>query len=160
VEFHREQVYLCSVLGCYSRPYPPAVVIPFNRPEAKAWWGAWEPALLGLATVVTVASLFVAWFSLVTLYLLPVRLMAFFLDREITLGGTWRLASAALLPGALLINGALLAYGLGGLDLLRFLLAFLAHFAVAWIYLAGAVFALPTVLLKPSANPFVPGTVV
>ena len=46
-------------------------------------------------------------------------IIAYFKDRRLTARGAWKLASAALLPGALLVCAGIVLYGLGVADLLR-----------------------------------------
>jgi hypothetical protein len=157
VEFRRETFGLCSFLGCWSWNYPLEKTIPFNQPDLQSHWGAWA-TMIHLCTALAVfMGLFASWFVLATIYAPMVRLFAFFKDRELTLAGSWKLVGAALLPGSLLVSGALVLYGLGFLDLPRFLAVWLLHFFVGWAYLLVSPRRLPAVadaLPRAHRNPF------
>lgn len=157
VEFHRRNVAFCSVFGCLNVDYPKDFTILFNRPELQSRWGAWQPMILWLAGLGVVAWLFFSWFSLATLYFAFVRAYAFFKDRRLTLSGSWKLCAAALIPAGLLAGGTILLYGLGIVDLLRFLWLFSLHLVAAWVYLVGSPLRLPRAsdaIPKVTRNPF------
>jgi len=157
IEFRRESWAICSMFGCWSWNYPGGQVIPLNQPDLQSLWGAWETMIylwIGLAVWI---GLFVSWFLLATLYSPMLRVYAFFKDCDLNLAGSWKLAGAALLPGALLVSAALVLYGLDVLNLFSFLLIWLLHFFVAWIYLFISPRRLPTATdAVPSVrrNPF------
>lgn len=157
VEFHRRNVAFCSVFGCLNFDYPKDSTIQFNRPELQSRWGAWQPMILWIAGLGVVVWLFLNWFLLATLYFVPVRVYTFFKDRQVTLLGSWKLCGAALLPGALLAAGTILLYGLGLVDLLRFLWLFSLHIIVGWVYALVSPLRLPRAsdaLPKTTRNPF------
>ena len=104
---------------------------------------------------------------LATLYCLVARMHAFFKDRQLTVLGSWKLAAAALLPGALLTAAGIVLYGLGLIDLLQFLFLWALHLMVGWVYLFVSPLRLPRASdaaaaprdpfakpKPPSANPF------
>lgn len=154
VEFHRTNVAVCGIAGCARRAYPAGATMQFNRSELEAWWGAWQPMLFGIAALAVVAGLFASWLVLATVYFPVAWVIAYFKDRRLTARGAWKLAAAALLPGALLVCAGIVLYGLGIADLLRLLVLWLAHFAVGWVYLVMAPFRLPPVTAKLTGNPF------
>ena len=158
VEFHQNNFQLGTFLGRLTLDYPAGQSWEFNRPELEPWWGAWEPMLLGLVFLGVVAFLFVCWTALATLYGLGARGLAVFKDRRLTLGGSWRLAAAALMPGALLLTLGLLRYGLGALDLVQLSLVVILHFLVPWAYWIAATLVIPRLPDVPpaSSNPFAP----
>jgi hypothetical protein len=91
------------------------------------------------------------------MYCLPVWLVGFFANRDLSLRGSWRLAGAALLPGALLLTAAIVLYGSGAFDLVRLAVAGAAHPVVGWVYLIVSPLRCPS---HPAAgaikkNPFV-----
>ena len=143
VEFRQRHAALCSPYGCLIREYPPGWTIQFNRPELESWWGAWQLTLYTFTGVAVVVWLFASWLVLATLYGPIARIYSFFKDRRITLVGSWKLAAAALLPGALMIAGAIVLYGLGLLTLLQFLIVWVLHFVVGWAYLFASLLQLP-----------------
>jgi len=154
VEFHRTNYAVCGFAGCVRRAYPTSATMQFSRAELESWWGAWQPMLYGLVGLAVVAGLFASWLLLASLYFPVAWVIAYFKDRRLTARGAWKLASAALLPGALLVCVGIVLYGLGIADLLRLLVLWLAHFVVGWVYLAMAPFRLPRVTADPKANPF------
>jgi hypothetical protein len=155
IEFGRESVRVFSLLGYLEWPYPPDYIIAFNRTELEPLWGAWEPAWLAIMVLVVVVGLMALWALLATVYLLPVRLVGFLANRRLDFRGSWKLAGAALLPGALLLTVAIVLFNLGGLDLIQFCLLFAAHVAVAWVYLWVGPLLLPRTEPQPTGdNPF------
>ena len=157
VEFHQDRVLLCSLPGCATFTYPKST-LDFNRTELQPRWDAWEPILLGLAALGTVFLLMLSWSMLATLHFGFAWLIAFFANRQLSLGGSWRLASAALMPGALLMTSGIVLYGLGILDLIRFGILFLLHLLLGPAFTLASLFFLP---LSPKAaliplNPFAP----
>jgi hypothetical protein len=155
VEFHETRLVIASLFGSLAFPYPRGWTIEFNRTELEPWWGAWEPILRGLAAVAVLILLPLVWAVLATVYCPLVRGFGYVLDRQLTWAGSWKLSAAALIPGALLMNAALVLYGLGGLDLLRLLILVAAHLALPWLYLIGGTMALPPRHEIPDeVNPF------
>jgi hypothetical protein len=154
IGFHQTNFAVCAFAGCLKRPYRSDATIQFNRPELESWWGAWQPMLFIFATLGVVVWLFVSWLALATLYFPVAWLIAYFKDRQLSILGAWKLAAAALLPGALLVALGLVLYGLGVADLLRLLFLWLAHIPVGWLYLACSPLRLPRVVPKGAANPF------
>ena len=123
--------------------------------ELGPWWGAWAPAMLAMAAGLVVMALMASWGCLATVYSLPVWLTGFFANRECGLGGSWRLAGAALMPGALLMCAAIVLYGCGALDLVRLAAAAAAHFVMGWVYLLVSPLRLPRIPAPaPNLDPF------
>jgi hypothetical protein len=117
-------------------------------------WGAWEPELLAISVLAGVAGLMLVWAMLATIYFLPVRLISFFTNRDLDFRGSWKLAGAALMPGALLLTAAIVLYDLAVLDLVQFCFFFGAHFALGWIYLFLSQLFLPRLVAPEQGNPF------
>jgi hypothetical protein len=68
---------------------------------------------------------------------------------------SWRLAGAALMPGALLMTAAILLYGIGFLNLVSFGFIFGAHFLIGWIYLFVSLLFVPRAPIAVNqGNPF------
>ena len=143
VEFGQYDVRIFSLFGFLQGRYPPGWRMAFNRVELEPWWGAWVPELLACAAGSVLAGLIVIWAILATLHSLPAWLIGFFANRDLSLGGSWRLSGAALLPGALFLTAAIFLYGLGLLDLVRLLVAAGAHLVIGWVYLVVSPLALP-----------------
>jgi len=155
VEFGREDFKIYSLFGCVQGAYPQSGAVPFNRAELGPWWGAWEPPILAMVAGLVVAGLVVSWACLATVYCLPAWLIGFFANRDCSLGGSWRLAGAALMPGALLMCAAIVMYGWSALDLVRLAVAGAMHLVVGWIYLVVSPLCLPRhQATTAQANPF------
>ena len=157
VVFARDRMHFISLLGPAYLPYPAGVEIDVSHPVLDPWWNAWRSAFYFGAGFAGALYLAVSWLALATLYTLPVRLLAWLAGRATSLGKCWRIAGAALLPGALWLGVALLLYAGAQLSLLGLLVAFALHFVVAWIYLIAAPFYLPRKSADPladGANPF------
>ena len=161
IEFTRERIKLASLLGYTSFPYPGGIEIELNRQSLDPRWNAWRPAFLFGGAFATALFLFASWFALATLYALPVRVLAWFGGRTASLGKSWRVAAASLLPGAVWMGGAILLYAVEQLSLVGLGVAFGVHFIFAWVYVLGAPFCLPRKgddVLATEANPFTPET--
>lgn len=156
VEFGKETFLVQSLLGYTEARYPAKWIVAFNRKELKPWWGAWQPALLAVAAAAVVVGLLLVWYALAAIYALPVRLVAFFSNRDLKLHECCRLAGAALMPGALLMAAGILLYDFGVLDLVG--LGFVAggHFVLGWIYLFASLLFLSKnpVAASTRKNPF------
>jgi hypothetical protein len=155
-EFGPRALRICSLLGCRTWAYPKGQTIYITRQESIPWWDAWEPNLLGIIAVVSGLSFLALWTLLPTLFFLPVRLCAYFADRQLTLGGAWRLSAAAFLPGSLALITAIILYAHGTADLIRFLIAVPGHLLFGIAYLVFAPRKLPFIpaVPPPSVNPF------
>ncbi len=157
VEFGRTDIRLRSLLGYAELIYPRDWKVEFNQSRLEPWFGAWSPWILAGAAAAVVVGLFVSWFALATLYWLPVWVLAFFANRDLGWRGSWRLAAAALLPGAIFLTLDIVAYGLCMVDLVGLGWGFGFHFVIGWIYVLAGVMLTPrhpaaTVAAK---NPFV-----
>jgi len=156
-EFGERDLRLLSLLGYLDLPYPNARIIPFEQAQLEPWWGAWAPPILGIAGLAVIGVCLIIWAILASCYFLPVWLLGFYSDRDLKARASWRLAGAALMPGALLFTTAILAYGFGLLDVIQLMAAGVLHLAVAWVYLIGGTLAAPRGLAAPATkNPFVP----
>jgi hypothetical protein len=155
VEFGTETFLVYSLIGYSEGRYPTGWIVAFNRKELKPWWNAWQPVLLFAAAAAVVAGLMLSWYALATLYALPVWLIAFFANRDLRFIECYRLAGAALMPGALLMAMAILLYGFGVLDLVGLAFVTAGHLVLGWIYLFVSPLFLPraTVVLG-NKNPF------
>ncbi len=163
VAFTRDRIKIGSLLGYTSLPYPGGVEIELSHQALDPWWNAWRPAFLFGGAFATMLWVFASWFALALLYTLPVRVLAWFGSRATSLSKCWRVATAALLPGAVWLGGALLLYATEQLSLVGLGVAFGLHFVIAWVYVLGAPFCLPRKgddALATGANPFTPAPVV
>ncbi len=156
VEFGRTDFKICSLLGFAQGGYPRGWIVAFNRTELEPWWGAWQPAILAVVAALVVVGLMLTWACLATVYFLPAWLVGFFANRDLSVWASWRLAGAAVMPGALFQIAAIVGYGLGALDLVRLGVAGAAHLAIGWVYLVTGLLSLPRhpAALPLQDNPF------
>ena len=156
LEFGADTLRIYSLFGCLETSYPHSGVIGMNFPELKPRWGAWSPVVLAAAGIGVVVSLLLSWVVLACIYFLPVWLIGLYGDRRLSLCGSWRLAGAALMPGALLMIAAVLLYGIGVVDVIRLLIAFALHIVLGWVYLLLAAWSAPKMPSSDAAqvNPF------
>ena len=155
IEFGRQNVRVFSLFGYMDFAYPQDYDIAFNRNELEPLWGAWAVELLLISAAAAVIFLLLSWWLLAGAYVLPLRLFLFYTNRRLNFHQCWRMASGALLPGALLMTAAVLVYAVGLLNLVSFLFAFVAHFIIGWIYLfLSVVFLPPAPEMATQGNPF------
>jgi hypothetical protein len=157
-EFGQTNLLAHSLLGYFSKNYPDGWLIAFNRPELSPRWGAWRPVFLALAVSGMVIYLLASWCVLATVYCTPVWLLGFFSNRDLTLKSSWKLAGAAVMPGAFAMLVAIFFYGIGMLDLVHMGFALALHVLLGWVYLGVSTFYVPRIgEAKEPANPFIPG---
>jgi hypothetical protein len=156
VEFGRTDIRCYSLLGFVACPYPRGYLIAFNRPEVEPWWGAWEPAITWISAILVAAGLPAGWALLATLYAPAAWFIGFFNNRKLDLAESWKLAGAALLPGALLMIAGIVGYGAGVLDLVGFGVIAGVHVVTGWIYVLISPLFAPKLPLAVAAqsNPF------
>ncbi len=155
VEFGGRDALFISLFGSVSVPYPDGVVISFNQPELNPWWGAWAPPILAMIVLGSIAGLMLTWALLALLYCGPICLLAFFSNRECGFGNGWRLAGAALMPGAAVLAAVIVVFGLGGMNLIELLVAWALHFLIGWVYMGLGIFHLPRLTgVTGKGNPF------
>jgi hypothetical protein len=148
----RSGVDVCSIFGCADLRYPVRDA-PFTRLDLEAQWGAWQPFLLGIAGITAGFAVLFVWWIFATIYFLPVRLLAFFQDREVTLGGSWRLCCAAMLPSTILLLLGIVGYRFRAVELIPLVLIAALHLVIPWVLIPFATLALPRLGPK-QANPF------
>ena len=153
-EFGKTSVRIFSLFGETECDYPPEYIIAANQRDAKPAWGAWSPDVLALVAIGTFVGLLLLWAVLATLYCLPVWIISFFSNRDLSLWASWKLAGGALMPGALLLTASLPLYELGMFDVVQFCFAFGMHLVVGWIYLFVSPMFLKRVLPGETKNPF------
>lgn len=153
-EFGRNSVRILTLFGNGEIFYPPGYIVAANQTDTRPIWGAWAPDILGLTALGVFLGLMLVWMVLATLYCLPVWLTCLFSNRDVSLGASWRVAGAALMPGALIVSLALALYETGGLDVLQLSLAFGLHLIIGWVYLFLSPMFLNRAGPKTKKNPF------
>jgi hypothetical protein len=153
-EFGGDSLLIFSLFGEAEIDYPADQSFYFNHTDLQPKWGAWAPDILGLAGIAVFLGLLLSWALLATLYFLPVWLIAFFANRDLGLLASWRLAGAALMPGALLMSLSIWLYGVGVFDLVKLCFAFGMHFLIGWVYLFVSPLFLQRAAPASKINPF------
>ena len=153
-EFGRDSLRVFSLFGESELAYPPALVLAANQTDARPAWGAWAPDILGLTAIGVFIGLLIVWALLATLFLMPVWLVCLFSNRDLNFRASWKLAGAALMPGALLLSLSLVLYGFGAFDIVQLCFAFGMHLVIGWIYLFVSPMFLTRVLPAEKKNPF------
>jgi hypothetical protein len=153
-EFGEHSLWVLSLFGLAEIQYPSDQAYYFSRPGVQPAWGAWAPEILGVAAIGTFFGLLLVWVVLATIYFLPVWLVSFFANRDMSFGQSWKLAGAALMPGALLLTLSIVLYGMGAFDLVQLCFAFGMHFIIGWIYLFVSPVCLNRALPGDRGNPF------
>jgi len=156
VEFGQSDFRVLSLFGCRPGGYPRGWILAFNRSELEPWWGAWSPTLLAITGAGVIAGLMGVWAALALLYAPIAWLLGFLNDRLLSLSGSWRLAGAALMPGALFMSVGLCLYGFGVLDLIQLIAVTVVHIVLGWVYVVYGSLSTP---VHPSVmalknNPF------
>lgn len=161
IEFGRKNARVFSMLGYEVVDYPPGWQMEFNRTELEPWLGAREPWIVVIAAALTIVALLISWFLLATLYCLPVKLITLFENRELGWGQSWKLAGAALMPGALFFTAGIVACGLNLVDVIQLSIIALLHILIGWIYLFISPLFVPRLAdaATPRGNPFADKTV-
>jgi hypothetical protein len=154
LELGRDTFRIFSLFGEAELDYPPDYTIALNQRDARPAWGAWSPDVLALAAIGTFFGLLLLWGGLATIYCGPVWLVCFFANRDLNLLASWRLAAAALMPGAALMSLALVLYGVRAFDLVQFCFACGMHLVIGWIYLFVSPLFLKRALPAEKKNPF------
>jgi hypothetical protein len=150
------RVVFQSLLGFTALPYPPGLEIPLDRVTTPGTWAAWRGPVRRTLAAGTFAGLLAAWGLLAAAYAAPLRLWVWAQGRTATAGGCWRMAGAALVPGALLMLGAIALYARGVIRLEGLLLAQPLHLLPGWalLLLAPRHLPRPAPAATAAANPF------
>lgn len=149
-----DRFLVCSLFGCTAFSYEGIGDRSVGRTETGAWWRAWQPFLFTAIALGHALYLIIAWWLLTIVYAWAIRLLAFYLDRDLDFTGATRVAQAALIPGALWLTATVFLHAAGWLDLLSVLVVLVMHVPVGWLYAGLACRSLP---LRPDvlpANPF------
>ena len=155
LELRRDYFQVCSLFGCGLFIYPSNTIY-IGRSTAEPWWGARQPIILALCGVITIVALLASWGTFTLIYAPVAKITAYFADRKLSFGESWRLAFAAQIPGALLMCLTIFFYGIQVFDFIRFLFFFALHFLVVWIYLFASIYSFPpkSATTPANINPF------
>jgi hypothetical protein len=158
-ELRSTSLTITSLLGSIDVAYPRGYVFALNRTELEPRWGAWRPHVLAGVALATFVGLLLLWALLGTVLAVPLRAYALLVDRCATFAGCGKLAVAALLPGALIMGTAILAYGFGHLRVGELLILNGVHLLVGSAYLLiSPLFLPPGQPTSPFCDPPLPAT--
>lgn len=147
---------LRSVLGCIEFDYPNSYKISLARSHLEPWWGARQPLIWALTFVVLILYLLVLWALLAVVWTFIAKLVAWFADRQLGWFGGWKVCSAALMPGALLLALAARLYHWQVIDLIALSFFYIGHVIVGLIYVVGVPFKCPKVDVVQTKKPTKP----
>jgi len=146
---------LSSAFGSLEFGYGNPSALDLSRSHLEPWWGAWRPVVLVAAGLTVAVGLLLLWTVLAWIYAPAAKLIAWFCDRQLSWPGAWRLACAALLPGAVLLALGLILYGLQMVDIFGLGYFGTVHLLAGWIYLLAApAFAPRSSSANINRNPF------
>jgi hypothetical protein len=152
LELHRRYFSVCpmfrAVTGVVKCRYPSGTVA-MGRTDLGTRWEAWRPMLSAVVVVGVFGLLLLSWAVLATVYALPARFVAFIGSRDLDLGQCWNIAGAALMPGAALMEVAILLYGIQWADMIGLTIITATHLVVGWIYLFMSIWQAPKAAPKP-----------
>jgi hypothetical protein len=148
---------LSSAIGSVEMGYPRLLSVDLSRTHLEPWWGAWGPIVVVAAGLGMAVALVLLWVALAWVYAPGAKLAAWFFDRQLTWPGAWRLACAALLPGAVLLTAGVVMYGSRMVDVYGLCYFGGVHFLAGWVYLLAAPAFAPRLSAGPARrNPFSP----
>lgn len=142
-----------SIFGSHEFAYSPGWVVELNQQTISPVWGAWRPMFLASLGAAAFAGLLASWGVLGFLNGAVIGMIGAMFNRDAGLGKTWKAGTAAMMPGALLMDFGLGLYVIGKGSLFFLLFIFGAHFVVGWVYVLATPFFLPRRDQEPK-NPF------
>lgn len=146
---------LSSALGSLQFDYDKTSTLDLSRSHMEPLWGAWQQVTLAGVGIATIILLLILWWLLATLYTPVAKFIAWFCDRRLSWPQAWRLASAALFPGAMIMAAGILFYGWERVDIFGLAFLVVVHFLAGWVYLVAApIFTPRQSPLPPKPNPF------
>lgn len=151
-----DECRIATMIGYLPLPYPPYDSQPIEKDTLSPRWGAWRPAIIPLVAGAFTLFIWASWVVLAAIYAWPIRVAIFFRDKLTSRLGSWKLCSAALMPGALLLTAAILFYTLGRIPIAGLIIAFASHFVLGWIFVFSGAVALPLIpeAERMRGNPF------
>lgn len=147
---------LRSLLGCVEFPYPSDHKISLARSHLEPWWGARQPLIWAVTFGMLIIYMVVSWALLAFVWMFVAKLVGWFADRQLSWFGAWKLCSAALTPGALLLALAARLYHWQAIDLIALSCFYAGHVLVGLIYVIGAPFKCAKVEVSEVKKPAVP----
>ena len=149
---------LAGIAGFVDLPWPATATVPLGRLQAQAAWEAWRRPVFAALVITTAAAMTLAWSLMALILTLPLRLVAFVLQKQITLGGCWRLSTAASMSGSLVLNLGIGSYVMRWLPWPALAAVVVIHLLVSGLFLSWGLVSRPGKGRAASPpNPFHPG---
>ena len=159
LELLPETLRLAGIAGFVDLPWPATTTLPLGRLQAQAAWDAWKRPVLAALIVTAATAMMVIWSLLALTLALPLRIVAFLVQKQITLGGCWRLSAAASMSGSLVLNLGLGGYVMRWLPWPALAAVVVIHLLVKSLFLSWGLVSRPRKSRTASVpNPFQPGT--
>jgi hypothetical protein len=134
-EFRTNSLVVRSFPGTTVLPYPVNTQFELNRTALSPAWGAWRAPILAGLIPGTALVLFCTWALLAIIYAIVPFLIGAMLNRDLTIGGAWKLSVAAQLPGSLMMAFALALYSTGKISAILVFVMLPAHLVPTLCYL-------------------------
>ncbi len=155
VELRERSLQVSSLFGFVRVGYPQGWDLKLDREWLGPWWESRRPFLLAALGAGVVAVLLLMWNLLAFGGAWMVRAFALFADRQASFMVCWRLAAAALMPGAVVLGMGILCYSMELLPLTGLVVVYALHLLITGAYWVAAPFFLPPLGSAASAsNPF------
>jgi hypothetical protein len=136
--------------------YGPETDLDLSASHVEPWWGAWHPIIYAGIGVGALVGVFVLWTLCALVCTGPAWFIGWVTDRQLSWPGAWRLVSAGLLPGGVLLAVGIFLYGWTSMDLVGLAFVYAAHLVCGFVYLIGGILACPRLSAGiPKRNPFV-----
>lgn len=144
IEYRKHDGRACSLLrsllGCVEFGYPRDHKISLARSHLEPWWGARQPLIWAAMFLVGIVYMLISWAGLAFVWMFIAKIVGWFLDRNLTWFGAWKLCSMALMPGAMLLAVAARLYQWQVIDLIALSFFYFGHLALGLVYVIGAPF--------------------
>jgi len=131
----KDRLVIGSFLGSMEMFFPANGTIKLGRSSLEPWWGAWK-SIFSVGIVLGVGlSLLLGWNILSLLYFVPLKLLAFILDRRLSWSWSFHLANLIQIPAAIFMVFVIFLYGIRTIDLIRFALLYGVHWVITLLYM-------------------------
>lgn len=132
-----------GVFGHLDLPWSPGLEFDLGRIPATASFGAWRVPGQALLAAGATLALLASWWVLAAVMTVPGWLAARLLGRPIPVAGVWRIASAALVTGAVVASAGLAGYATRQWQVTGLIVSQAAHLVVGWAWFAWGIVATP-----------------
>lgn len=158
VELLPAALRVAGIAGFVEWPWPRDWELGLGRLETRAAWEAWRRPVLAASVGAVAGGLAASWSLVAVVLATPLRIAALVLRRRITLGGCWRLGSAAFVGASPVLALGLAGYALRWLPWPALAGVIGIHVLAAGLLMCWGLLNRPSATTSPAAaNPFRPG---